>query len=334
MGSLIDFFSIGTTDLIYEYILPIMSCSLLILLTNLFSETLQAEGDSRTPVKIIIASSIINLILDPIFILVLDLGVQGAALASISASLICVITLLYLYLRGRTKVPLSLSYFKFSPHISFEILKVAVPNFIDDSIYCFVSMFINGTLIVVMGNIGVLLYSVSLEIKYLLLAPIKGMGRGLMSVVGHLFGAKKIDELYDIYIYVLKVSTLIVLVISIAFFALKDLIYSSFLIVDMDTSIFSIAVCGIAILLSYPLYNISAKMLNGFGKSYIYLVLNIVKSVFIVVLMIVLGEIIDAGASVLVSKTLGDVTFAIIYFIALKLLIRRFKGHVDELVVT
>lgn len=334
MGGLIDWFSLDTNNLIYEYILPILSCSFLILLTNLFSETLQAEGDSKTPVKIIIGSSIINLILDPIFIFALDLGVQGAALASISASLICVITLLYLYLRGRTKVPLSLKYFKFSPHISFEIFKVAVPNFIDDSIYCFISLFINGTLIVAIGSIGVLLYTVSLEIKHLLLAPIKGMGRGLMSVVGHLFGAKKIDELYEMYIYVLKVSILAVLLISLAFFVLKDLIYSSFQIVDMETSIFSIAVCGIAILMSYPLYNISGKMLNGFGKSYIYLVMNIMKSIFIVVLLIFLDDIIGGGASVLISITLGDVIFAIIYFITLRLLIWKFKRQKDDLVVT
>lgn len=54
--------------LLYDYLLPQMACSSLILLTNLFTETLQAEGNSKTPIKILIISNIINLILDPIFI--------------------------------------------------------------------------------------------------------------------------------------------------------------------------------------------------------------------------------------------------------------------------
>ncbi len=57
-----------------------------------------------------------------------------------------------------------------------------------------------------MGAIGPILYSVSNKIRTLLNAPIKGYGRGLMSVKGHLFGAEQFDKLEEMYNYVLKIS--------------------------------------------------------------------------------------------------------------------------------
>jgi Na+-driven multidrug efflux pump len=57
-----------------------------------------------------------------------------------------------------------------------------------------------------MGEIGPVLYSASNKLKTLLSSPIKGYGRALMSVVGHLFGAHKFDELNEMYKYALKVS--------------------------------------------------------------------------------------------------------------------------------
>lgn len=136
----------------------------------------------------------------------MNLGSKGAAYTSVLSSLITFSILLYLYTHGRAKVPLDLKYFKFHPYILVEIFKVALPNFLDDAIWSFSMSFINVILIGTMGAIGPILYSVSNKIRTLLNAPIKGYGRGLMSVKGHLFGAEQFDKLEEMYNYVLKIS--------------------------------------------------------------------------------------------------------------------------------
>ena len=321
-------------SLILEYISPILMFSFAFVFINVFSETLQAEGNSKTPVVIMIASNVLNLILDPVFIYFLNMGVSGAAYASIISQFLGIMMFLFLYLNARTKIPLSLSYFSFKPHIAFEILKVAVPNFIDDGIVFVFAMFANEILFMEIGEMGVILYTISIKIRSLLRSPIKGMSRGLMSVTGHLFGARKIDDLNDMYIYVLKYALALSAVLGLTFFALRDLVYESFSVVGMETSIFYIAVFGIILTMCYPFTNVSSKMLDGFGKSYYSLFYTAVKNFTQIVMIGFLSECLPAGADILVGITLGEIIFSAVYFATLKLMLKRFKKNKDNLAVT
>lgn len=55
----------------------------------------------------------------------------------------------------------------------FEIFKVAIPNFIDDSISCILAMYINLFLIILLGEVGLVLYAVLIKIRNLLRVHIK-----------------------------------------------------------------------------------------------------------------------------------------------------------------
>ncbi|ALT68549.1 MATE family efflux transporter [Methanobrevibacter millerae] len=146
--------------LIFDYLVPIIVFAYLFIFNNLFSETLQAEGNSRTPTALIIGSNILNLILDPIFIFNLNMGIKGAAYATVFSAFVVFIPILYLYLSGRTKVPLSTKYFKFRSYIIIEIFKVALPNFLDNALWLLSASYVNATLLISMNNIGPILYSV------------------------------------------------------------------------------------------------------------------------------------------------------------------------------
>ena len=146
--------------LVFDYLLPIVIFAYIFIFVNIFSETLQAEGDSRIPTILKVSSNILNIILDPIFIFTFNLGIKGAAYAGILSSMIAFIIFIYLYLSGRTKVPLSLKYFKFRSYILVEIVKVALPNFLDNGLWAFSASFINTMLIATTGEIGPILYSI------------------------------------------------------------------------------------------------------------------------------------------------------------------------------
>lgn len=151
--------------LIFDYLLPIVVFAYIFIFVNIFSETLQAEGNSRLPTILTVSSNILNIILDPIFIFTFNMGIKGAAYATILSSLIVFIIFIYLYLSGKTKVPLSIKYFKFHPYIIVEIFKVALPNFLDDGLWAFSSSFINTILIATTGNIGPVLFSTQTRLK-------------------------------------------------------------------------------------------------------------------------------------------------------------------------
>ena len=95
-----------------------------------------------------------------------------------------------------------------------------------------------------------------------LLAPIKGFGRGLLSVSGHLFGAKKFDDMKKFYHHVLKIGMFVSFILSIIFFVFHEDIYGLFDITSEYGLIYSIALSGIVILTLSPIYLITGKMFD------------------------------------------------------------------------
>ena len=316
--------------LVWDYLIPIVTFAYVFMFVNFFSETLQSEGNSRIPTIFIIASNILNIILDPIFIFNLNLGVKGASYATVLSSLIPFIVFVFLYLSGRTKIPLSIKYFKFRPYIIVEIFKVSLPNFLDDGLWAFSASFINGILLMTMGSIGPVLYSASNKLKTLLSAPIKGYGRALMSVTGHLFGAHEFDELNEMYKYALKVSLITTVVVMTAFIILREYAFSFFSITGMQTEIFWIAILGTVILLSIPFSIISSKMLDGFGKSMYSLLFTLLKIGIETGLIYVLNIMLANGSCVLIGITVTEIIFAIVYYVFLRYLFNNFDRKYEN----
>ena len=316
--------------MVFEYLVPIIIFAYLFIFVNIFSETLQAEGNSTLPCVLMIATNILNIILDPIFIFNLNLGLKGAAYATVISGLLAFLIIIYFYLSGRTKIPLSLKYFKFKSYIFVEIIKVAIPNFLDNGLWAFSASFINAILIMTTGEIGPVLYAVSNKIKTLLQSPIRGYGRGLMSVTGHLFGARKFDNLEKMFYYVLKVSVITIIIESVVFIIFRNYICALFSITGMDTAIFWIAVLGSISLVSLPFSMISSKMLDGFGKSVYSLYLTFIKIVIEMGIIYVLSKTFSSGYGVLIGIVVSEIVIAYVYYIFLKYLFKNFDEHYSE----
>ena len=312
--------------LVWDYLIPIITFAYLFIISNVFAETFQAEGNSKIPTVLMITSNVLNIILDPILIFTFNLGVKGASYTTVLSGVIPFVTFLYLYLSGRTKVPLSKKYFKFRGYIIKEIFKVAIPNFLDSGLWAFSSSFINGILIVTMGEIGPILYSVSNKLRTLLSAPTKGYGSALMSVTGHLFGAHNFKKLYEMYRYTLKVSVITTVVVMILFIILREQAYNFFSISGRATEINYIVIFGIFIMLSISIATISSKMLDGFGKSMYSLVFTAIKISIQLGLIILLYNLLSHGICVLIGITLSEVIFAFVYYFFLKYLFMNFDN--------
>ena len=315
--------------LVFDYMVPIVAFSYTFIFVNIFSETMQAEGNSRIPTVLIICSNILNIILDPIFIFNLNLGIKGAAYATVLSTFLTLIVMIYWYISGRTKVPLSIKYFKFRSYIFVEIFKVAIPNFLDDMLWCIGTAFANYILIMTMGPIGPIFNSASNKLHSLLIAPVKGFGRALMSVTGHLFGARKFNELEIMFKYVLKISILVTVVVIIVAFILRDYIFGLFSITGMETEVSMIASFGAIIMILLPLSIISRKMLDGFGKSMYSLLFSIVFIVMEVGLIYLL-YIMSASHCVLIGMTVIEIIAAITYYVFLRYLFKNFIKKYDR----
>ena len=82
-----------------EYLNSLFLFSIIFILANVFCETLQSEGNSKTPVIILVLSNLLNLILDSIFIYVFKMNIGGVVCASIISSLFRVLIFLFILQR-------------------------------------------------------------------------------------------------------------------------------------------------------------------------------------------------------------------------------------------
>lgn len=319
-----------SVELVKLYLIPLFFFSIIIILSNVFPETFQSEGNSKTPTLIIIVTNILNLILDPILIFYFQMGVEGAIYATLISSALSVVIFFFLYISNYTKIPLKLKYFKFDFHIIFEILKVTVSTLPGTSLYCISTIFINSVLITGIGEIGILLYATSCRLESLLLTPIKAYGKGLLSISGHLFGSKKIDKIKDIYYYVLKLGVASMVLILIPVILFRDFIYNAFHIFGMETAVTHIVLLGSIIVISITVMMISSKILDGFGKSYYSLALDIANLTVTITLLTLLNDIFPRGFSVLVGILIADLIFSCSYIILLNYMFKKMKKQKEE----
>ena len=177
------------------------------------------------------------------------------------------------------------------------------------------------------GEIGPVLYSVSHKLKYLFQSPIRGYGRGLMSVTGHLFGARKFDNLEKMYHYVLKVSVITIIIESVVFIIFRNYIYSLFSITGMGTAVFWIAIGGFVVFVCLPFSMISSKMLDGFGKSMYSLYLTFIKIVLEAGIIYVLNISFSSGYSVLIGIVVSEIVMAFVYYMFLSYLFKNFDEY-------
>lgn len=330
LKDILRFMNITTSvDLALAYLTPMFIFSFTFLFSTLFSSTLQAEGNTRTPTILLIATNVLNLILDPILIFVFDMGISGAAYASIISALISVVYFLYWYLSGKSEVVLNFKYFK--PGLVYEILVVAVPDFLMNVVWSFAMMYINRILIQQLGQLGILLYSTSIKIESLMISPQKAFGKALVTISGQLFGANKIDELKQMYAYSIKISVILVLITTLVFFFIRDYVYALFSVTNAGTEIFFIALAAFIILPCQEVTTMSNKVLDGLGKSYHSLILSLITIISEIVLVTILAPILTSGSCVLVGIITAEIVLSIVYYILVRDMLKGIN-KMDELI--
>ena len=208
--------SAKTSELAVAYGEVIIVSSPLIFLSNLGRALLRGEGDTKRVMYVMLISSIINIILDPIFIYSFGMGVVGAAIATaISITFSTVILMYWLVIKRDTYIQLHLKYFKMDWDILKEIFEVGLPSSAAQ-VSISITIIILNTLVLMVGkDYGMAVFSGGWRIVMVAIVPLMGLSTAITSVTGAAYGAKDIKKLKTGYLYSVKVGTTIGLVIGI-----------------------------------------------------------------------------------------------------------------------
>ena len=197
-----------------DYGLIILLGSVFIIFSNALYGIFRGEGDTTRPMYAMIASAILNMILDPIFIYNLNLGVKGAAIATIISSIFVILILLYwFYVKKDTFLMPNFANFNFKRDISIDIVKVGIPASIQLLNNAFFAAVFSALLAYVGTTDSVAVYSTGWRIVTIGTTPLLAIGTALISVIAANYGAKNYKNIQIAHRYAMKVSIIIAVVV-------------------------------------------------------------------------------------------------------------------------
>jgi len=188
-------FAFGASDESYVYASQYLY---IYLIGTVFSMTatglngyINAQGFPKIGMLSIIIGAVVNIILDPIFIFMFDMGVAGAALATVISQAISAVWVLRFLTGKRTLIPLQLKHIRISRNITKDIFRLGTSNFIMQGTNCVVQIACNATLQSFGGGIYVGIMTVLNSIREIFILPISGIVNGAQPVISFNYGAKE-----------------------------------------------------------------------------------------------------------------------------------------------
>ena len=249
-----------------------------------FRSIMSGEGDVKTPVRFMIVGTVINIILDPLFIFVLKLGIAGAAWATITAQL--VVTILYVFfffVKKDSLVQFKFRDFSFSWEIIATTFKVGLPASLSFVIMSLGQMLYN-RIIVLFGSDAVAAVGIGMRLDQLFFMPIMGLASSLVTLIGMLYGAKRFDLLRSTWMYAVRWGEMFAVVFGLLFYIVSPYFMKIFTadpwIIDIGSTYIRFAV------FAYPFIvigMISGRVFQGLGKGIPGLLLTTLRIAVIVV---------------------------------------------------
>lgn len=166
---------------------------------------MNAQGNTVTPTILSAISALINVVLDPVFIFTFNMGIAGAAWATVlSRVVLALFGVRFIFKEGNDLKPDFMG-FKFDKHILKEIVRVGLPASIGQTGASIGFMFLNG-FIVSYGTATMAAFGMVNRVTNLVMQPAMGVGAALTAVVGQNLGANQLDRATESFIKASRIA--------------------------------------------------------------------------------------------------------------------------------
>ncbi len=250
---------------------------LFVSLYNYLSSMLKALGDSKTPLYFLMISTVINIILDILLVVVIPLGIKGAALATVISQFLSVILCMIHAYRTNPYFRFAKEDYNISGQMTWRILRLGVPMSLQFALIAISTMALQ-RVVNSFGTVAVAAFTATSRIEQLIHQPYMTLGASLATFTGQNYGARENGRVYRGYrTGVLMMALLTVfLVLLMQFFghAISSLFVS-------DTSVIDLAARGLKITsifyLALGMIYVIRGVLTGVGDAFFALFNGIVE---------------------------------------------------------
>lgn len=292
----------------------------LVLIANCYSNVIRAEGESGKAMAGQFLGNLLNVILDPIMILVFKWNIAGAAIATVIGNVVGAGYYICYFLRGRSTLSIRLKDFTVKDQVASGVLVIGIPAALG-SLLMSVSGIIMNSQMTKYGDMAVAGVGVAMKVIMMTGMVCIGLGQGIQPLLGYCFGAKKWDRYKSILRFSLVFAFVLSTLLTVLCYLFTDQIVSMFL---TDAAAYSYGVSFSRILLStsflFGVFYVLTNALQANGAATESLIVNISRQGLIYIPTIfVLGALFHETGLIL-AQPVADVLSLI-----LTIIIYRYK---------
>lgn len=155
---------------------------------------INTQGFAKIGMMTVVIGAVINIVLDPIFIFVFDLGVKGAALATVAGQMVSALWVLKFLFGKKSILKIRKKYMVPDLKVVGSTMALGVSPFIMQSTESLVLISLNTRLSMFGGDIAVGAMTIMSSIMQIILMPLQGLAQGAQPIVSYNYGAKQMDR--------------------------------------------------------------------------------------------------------------------------------------------
>jgi multidrug efflux pump len=186
----------NTFSYAYSYSAIIIWGNILIMLNFAMGQLLRAEGAAKESMIGMFIGTGVNIVLDPLFILALNMGVTGAAVATLIGNAVGLVYYIMFHARKKSFISISIKRFSLKWKIHSEILKIGIPSSLNQILMSASFAFIN-SIAVTYGDIVVAAMGIDMRITSIPIMLLIGTATGIQPLIGYSYGARNAKRLKD-----------------------------------------------------------------------------------------------------------------------------------------
>ena len=318
----------------YTYVAIIFAGIITTVAYNMMASILRALGDSKSPLYFLIISSVLNIILDLVFIINFKMGVAGAAYATIISQGVSAILCFIYILKKYTILKLAREDYNVKKSIYIRHLKIGIPMALQFSITALGLLTVQGALNV-LGSTVIAAYTASSKALQLVMQPAVTYGVTMATYCGQNLGAKRYDRISDGVNKAVKISIITSLIAGFVLIAFGTQFVKLF-IDNPDAQIiaYSKQVLTISGIFFIPLglIFIFRNALQGIGESFVPMMAGVAELGARALVAFTLPSFLGFFGICLadpVAWIAAAVPLAIYYYITIKKLLAKYDTSVE-----
>lgn len=304
-----------------------------ILLGNVFSHmyfgmnaVLRAAGKPRQAMYATMFTVIMNTLLDPLFIYVLDMGIQGAAFATILSQVMALVWQMRLFTDKAELLHLRRGIYRLKSAMVKNIIGIGMSPFLMNVCACVVVIFINKGLLTHGGDLAVGAYGIANRVAFVFVMIVMGINQGMQPIAGYNYGARNTERVMR----VLKLSMVAATLVTTSGFLVAEFVPELCVsLFTTDNVLTDMAARGMRIMMfTFPIIGFQIVVVNFFqsiGKAKVSIFLSLSRQMLFLLPMLWVLPLQFGVDGVWASMPVADTMASLVTLIIMVRYMRKFK---------